>query len=422
MPIVENRFLKTILDASPGLIAYWGRDMRCRYANHAYVDWFGMAPEAIIGMHMSELLGERLFKLNEPFIYGALAGKQQWFERTLSKADGSIGYTVANYVPDVDETDQVAGFSVLVSDVTSLKLAEFQTEKAQARLRAVLDSVVDGIITFDAGLAILSINPAGLHMFGYAADQLPGRSLRLLIPGQQDGDDPSKLPQVQTLTGLRADGHRFPLELRIAPVDTPGESLFVGVVRDITLQQQIHDQLTLLAMQDGLTGLANRRHFDDVLAREFNSHARTGFELSLLLIDVDLFKQFNDRYGHFAGDECLRQVARAIGRAVTRTTDLAARYGGEEFACILAMTDQAGAVLIARNIQQEVRALAIAHEASTVAPYVTVSIGIATARCTSAISTESIIKLADVQLYAAKLNGRDQFLAAELEPAVGQPY
>lgn len=142
------------------MIAYWDRALRCHYANNAYLDWFGIAPEAVIGMHMTELLGERLFKLNEQFIGGALDGKQQRFERTLSKADGSIGYTLANYVPDFDESGGVAGFSVLVSDVTPLKLAEFQTEKTQARLRAVLDSVADAIITFDASWIISSIPPA----------------------------------------------------------------------------------------------------------------------------------------------------------------------------------------------------------------------------------------------------------------------
>lgn len=408
------------------MIAYWDNTLRCRYANHAYLHWFGIAPENVIGMHMTELLGERLFKLNEQYIRGALDGKQQRFERTLSKPDGSIGYTLANYVPDFDETGRVAGFSVLVSDVTPLKLAEFETEKAQARLRAVLDSVVDGIITFDGNWAISSINPAGLQMFGYRANELQGRRLQLLIPGQQDGTDvsdaaaydPAKpattLSEAQKLAGRRSDGHQFPLELRITQVDTLGESLYVGVVRDITLQQELYGQLMRLALADGLTGLANRRHFDDVLAHQLATHIRSGKELSLILIDVDFFKQFNDRYGHVAGDDCLRQIATAVRRAVTRTTDLAARYGGEEFACILPVTDQAGALLIAAQIQQEVGRLGIAHECSSVAKHVTVSMGIATAHCSKEISTESIIRLADAQLYAAKLNGRDQFLAAQL--------
>lgn len=427
---MKNRFLKTILDTAPGMIAYWDNSLRCRYANNAYLEWFGIAPENVIGMHITELLGERLFKLNEQYIRGALNGKQQRFERALSKADGSTGYTLANYVPDVDESGRVAGFSLLVSDVTPIKLAEFQTERTQARLRAVLDSVADGIITLDGGWMISSINPAGLQMFGYQADQLLGQSLQLLIPGRQVGTDaydpvaydPLKLSRALSeapqLTGLRSDGHQFPLELRITQVDTPGENLYVGVVRDITLQQQIHAQLLRLALADGLTGLANRRRFDDVLAHELNSHIRAGKELSLILIDVDFFKLFNDRYGHVAGDDCLRQVAAAIRRIITRTNDLAARYGGEEFACILPMTDQAGAVQIARQIQQEVRRLGIEHLSSSVARHVTVSMGVATMYCSTQSSIEGIVGLADAQLYAAKLNGRDQFLATCLNHAV----
>lgn len=424
-PTSELRFLRMILDAAPGMIAYWGSDLRCHHANRAYLDWFGLAPEKVIGMHMAQLLGERLFKLNEPYIRGALDGKAQRFERTLTKADGSIGYTLANYVPDFDKDGRVAGFSVLVSDVTPLKLAEFQAEGAQARLQAVLDSVADCIITVDGNWAILSINAAGLQMFGYQAEQLLGRALQVLIPGLQGGVDgaaaaapdpellsraPSEAPK---MTGRRSDGHHIPIELCMTRVATPGDTLYVGVVHDLAMQQEIQAQLTRLALADGMTGLANRRHFDEVLALELNVHIRSGKELSLILIDVDYFKQYNDRYGHVAGDDCLRQIAMALKRVITRTTDLAARYGGEEYACILPMTDQAGALLIAGQIHAEVARLGLEHACSGVANRVTVSIGIASAHCTSELSAESFIKLADARLYAAKQNGRNQTMAAQ---------
>lgn len=431
MPMNKTRLLKMILDAAPGMIAYWDKDLHCLHANRAYLEWFGMAPDAIIGMHISQLLGERLFKLNEPFIRGALDGVPQRFERTLTKADGSIGYTLANYVPSFDATGRVAGFSVLVSDVTPLKLAELQTERTQARLQAVLDSVADAIVTIDAHWTISSINPAGLRMFGYDPDQLLGKHLQLLIPTLQGGAEGSDvvaynasmqllaLPETLQMTGVRSDGDHFPLELCLTRINTPGESLYVGAVRDISLQQQIHDQLTELALADGLTGLANRRHFDEVLTREFIAHVRSGKELSLILIDVDFFKQFNDRYGHVVGDNCLRQVAAAIKRAITRATDLVARYGGEEFACILPDTDQAGAILIARTIHEEIKRLGLEHDSSIASKHVTVSIGIATAHCTDRISPESMIKLADAQLYTAKQNGRNQFQADHLAQAFG---
>ncbi len=430
-PVEENRSLKTIIDAAPAMIAYWDSNLRCRHANRAYIEWFGMAPEKVVGKHMTDVLGGPLFKLNEPYILGALGGQAQRFERTLTKADGSVGYTLANYVPDVDSNGRVAGFSVLVSDVTPLKLAEFQAAKAQARLSAVLDSVLDGIITIEADWTISSINPAGLRMFGYQSDDVLGKALSPLFASARglnlyvvDGEEvPAELvealTEVKELTGLRSDGQRFPVELRISKVEGIKENLYVGLVRDITLQWSIHEQLSRFSREDGLTGLANRRHFDEVLAIETIAHARSGNALSLILIDVDFFKQFNDQYGHVAGDHCLQQVAKAIGRTMTRATDLAARYGGEEFACILPSTSLDGAVLIARQIQNEVAKLGLAHARSSVADHVTVSIGIVTVHCNTRLSSEKIINLADAQLYAAKSKGRNQFSAVQTDEADG---
>lgn len=411
-PVEENRFLRMVLDAAPGMIAYWDKNLRCRYANSAYLDWFGIKPETLIGMHIATLLGARLFKLNEQYILGALDGKRQCFERTLTKADGSIGYTLANYMPDFDEAGNVMGFSVLISDVTPLKLAEFQTERAQARLQNVLDNVADCIITFEGDWTISSINSAGLRMFGYQASQLLGRQLQFLIPALPCDADRSFSPCVGAetikLTGLKSDGHPFPIELSLSEVKAPGDTLHVAMIHDITLQQRVEEQLTRLAMTDGLTGLANRRHFDEVLAFAMNAQARSGKELSLLLIDVDFFKQYNDHYGHIAGDDCLRRIAGAIRRVITRTNDLAARYGGEEFACILPMTDLNGAVMIAREIQEEVARLGVKHARSSAAEHVTVSIGIAIASSPNELSVEDLIRQADAQLYAAKKNGRNQ--------------
>jgi len=119
----RSRFLRTITDAIPSLIGYWDADLRCRFANRAYQQWFGRSPESMLGMTMPEIVGSELFALNEPFVRGALRGQAQRFERSVTKADGSIGYTIANYIPD--EVDGVViGFHVLVSDVTEVKEAE----------------------------------------------------------------------------------------------------------------------------------------------------------------------------------------------------------------------------------------------------------------------------------------------------------
>ncbi len=168
------------------------------------------------------------------------------------------------------------------------------------------------------------------------------------------------------------------------------------------------EQLTILTITDSLTQLANRRRFDEVVAREHARLARSGAQLSLLLLDVDQFKAYNDTYGHLNGDHCLRQVAGVIDEVVNRPADLAARYGGEEFVCILPETDLAGAVAVAEKIRQGVEALAIPHGASGVADHVTVSLGVFTTRCTARKGVTAVIAEADRQLYAAKSGGRNR--------------
>lgn len=166
--------------------------------------------------------------------------------------------------------------------------------------------------------------------------------------------------------------------------------------------------LEALSITDGLTGIANRRRFDMVLAKEHDRHARSGGELSLIMLDIDFFKLFNDSHGHVKGDECLRQVAEVMAAYVARPADLVARYGGEEFACILPETGSNGAVAIAEEIRRGIIALAIPHKESNVADCVTASLGVVTVQCTAEDSGVDIVAQADEQLYLAKSAGRNR--------------
>lgn len=176
--------------------------------------------------------------------------------------------------------------------------------------------------------------------------------------------------------------------------------------------QRVNEQLAQLCITDGLTGLNNRRRFDEALEAEFQRARRSGLPLSVLMMDIDYFKSFNDTHGHVAGDDCLRRVGRLIGDIGNRVPDMAARYGGEEFAVILPETDATGAQLLAERVREGVEALAIAHGASSVGPYVTVSIGRATifpaAPALFPASARDIVRLADQALYQAKNYGRNQ--------------
>ncbi len=172
------------------------------------------------------------------------------------------------------------------------------------------------------------------------------------------------------------------------------------------------DILASLSTLDGLTGIANRRRFDDYLTTAWDLSIRDGSILSLIIIDIDHFKSYNDTYGHQAGDECLRYVAKALSEGLKRKTDLIARYGGEEFACILPGTDEKGAMEIADRFQKSVLALGIAHSGSQVAPIVTISQGVATLRPKKGEEPGLLIVMADRALYASKEEGRNRIAIA----------
>lgn len=173
--------------------------------------------------------------------------------------------------------------------------------------------------------------------------------------------------------------------------------------------QQANQELHRLANLDGLTEVANRRRFDEYLDIEWRRSARENTPLSLILCDIDYFKNYNDYYGHQAGDTCLIQVARAIENALNRPADLVARYGGEEFAIILPNTPIEGAVHIAEIIRAKIQELAIPHAQSRISSYVTVSLGICSQVPTPAVENRALVAATDKALYLAKAEGRNTF-------------
>jgi diguanylate cyclase (GGDEF)-like protein len=180
---------------------------------------------------------------------------------------------------------------------------------------------------------------------------------------------------------------------------------------------RINRHLITIAREDALSGLANRRAFDDTLIIEWDRARRDEQAISLLFMDVDHFKLYNDTYGHSAGDDCLRQVATAIKKAVLRPADLTARYGGEEFVVLLPATDGLGAEEVAERILRTVDTLAIPHKRSLVSYHVTVSIGICTMLPTDKNNIALFIENADAALYKAKTSGRHCF-KHYMDPAV----
>ncbi len=179
--------------------------------------------------------------------------------------------------------------------------------------------------------------------------------------------------------------------------------------------RQANEELQTLASSDQLTQVGNRRFFEENLGKEWNRAARSKKPLSLILIDVDYFKIFNDTYGHQLGDKCLKQIAASLKKSIKRPTDSVSRYGGEEFAVILGDTDSKGALHIANLIQENVFELDITHEKSLASKRITVSIGVTTINSvTQNTSQTELITSADQALYKAKENGRDQIVSKEI--------
>jgi diguanylate cyclase (GGDEF)-like protein len=210
-------------------------------------------------------------------------------------------------------------------------------------------------------------------------------------------------------------GNQLYLAIDAGPIhDEEGKLIaVVETLRDMTDQKRAEATLKALAASDGLTGLANRRSFDQTLAMEWSRAQRTKKPLSLLFADVDHFKLYNDLHGHQKGDECLRAIAAVLSENTLWPADLPARYGGEEFATIMPETDHKGARKVAERLRDVVSELQLNHGALGVGPFVTLSIGIATQVPSEDFCPDWLLKQADQALYAAKHSGRNRVVSAD---------
>lgn len=199
------------------------------------------------------------------------------------------------------------------------------------------------------------------------------------------------------------------------PDITDGSTYVIGMVNNITKRkiteqklQKAYQEMEYLSNQDGLTGIANRRYFDNYLDREYVNSIQYSRPLSLIMVDIDFFKQYNDKYGHLEGDECLKQIASTLEKTINQSKGLVARYGGEEFVIVLPETDKINASVIAKKICAAVEELNIPHIGSNISKYLTVSLGVSTVISDSKSMPENLILEADKALYQAKQKGRNR--------------
>jgi two-component system chemotaxis family response regulator WspR len=218
-----------------------------------------------------------------------------------------------------------------------------------------------------------------------------------------------KLPdKIELIARIRSHAKHYLLQLE--------RNAAFFALREMQRQlQKTNAELERLSSLDGLTGIANRRSFDNTLEKEWKRALRDQSSLSLILIDIDYFKPYNDTYGHLKGDECLSIVAQTLSKHATRPTDLLARYGGEEFALIAPFTNAHGARQLAQNLHDSIHELGMEHKSSDVSDTITISQGIATLIPGEHANIEDIIKFADKALYQAKELGRDRYIVYKPE-------
>jgi diguanylate cyclase (GGDEF)-like protein/PAS domain S-box-containing protein len=293
----------------------------------------------------------------------------------------------------------------------------------EANFRALAEGASDMVTRIGLDERISYVSPSSASIVGWRPDQLVGTPA---LAGVNSLDLPRIRETVAALKRGEAEDarisyrtrHRKKAEIWIesnlhVTRNVNGEiDGAVAISRDITEQKGLEERLETLAIEDGLTGIANRRRFDERLQEEWARALRDGNPLSLLMIDIDRFKAFNDKYGHPAGDVCLRSVAKVLAAEVRRITDLAARYGGEEFAMLLPNTDAVGCALIGERIRGALREAGIPHALSPPSRLVTASLGGAVAwpAAERSAGPASLVETADRALYAAKNAGRDRLV------------
>jgi diguanylate cyclase (GGDEF)-like protein/PAS domain S-box-containing protein len=413
--------LQAIMDASPVAVSWADFDGNLEYNNHKFRELFGYTIEDIPTIQEWRRLAypDPAYRDSLPSLFASLAEAQKQgremtpIEASVTCKDGSIRY--------VTQMGALVSNRILAiyNDITEQKKTEEALRENKEKLQAIMDAspVAVSWADFDGNLEYN--NRKHFELFGYKIEEIPtiqewrnkaypNTAYRDSIPflfdavveAQKQGRE---MTPIEVSVTCKDGSIRY-----VTQMGALVSNRILVIYNDITELKHYQNFLENLSATDGLTGISNRRRFDDFLDQEWRRAMRSRTPLSLILMDIDLFKGFNDNYGHLAGDDCLRQLANCLAGIIRRSIDLAARYGGEEFACILPDTDFDGAMWVANRIMQKINDINIPYEFSPIANHVTISIGVATLMPVPGQSLSELIQKADELLYMAKHEGRNQ--------------
>ncbi len=382
-----------------------------------------------------EMMDREDVMLAQEFNYQRLDKKMIWVResaRTVRNEKGDILY-----------------YEGVLEDITPLKNAEQELLRQRAYLEQLIESAPEGIVLTEKDGQIIRINSEFTSMFGYSEEEARGQFVDDLIAPSELASEANLLTKDVasgkniSLDTIRRnkDGNNLQVSVIGAPIVIDEEKVGVfGIYRDISDRKKAeaeileNRQMLLEANQfleqrkvqleeanlmleqlsnlDGLTGISNRRYFERFFETEWRRARRENKPITVMMIDVDFFKKYNDLHGHLKGDECLKKLANAL-QIMGRAGDLLARYGGEEFVVVLPNTDSEGAQHMSEIMLRRVKALQIKHGDSKVSDYLTVSIGLATEVPANETSADSLLQKADQALYQSKTDGRDRLTVYE---------
>ena len=295
---------------------------------------------------------------------------------------------------------------------------EKSLRESEERYRAIYQNAAEGILLIDFSGKIVECNPQIQRMLGYREEQLLDRDIHTIFNPDDFIQNPPQLENLKMGKAVFIERRLRTSQDTYLQCEQSGkrisDRLIILIYRDITERkvaemalEKANQMLQELAVQDGLTGIPNRRKFDETLSNEWDRMKREKKQLGVILGDIDYFKQYNDYYGHQKGDDCLKKVAEVLSETVHRPSDLVARYGGEEFVALLPDTGVEACLIIAEKMRTSVENLAIDHIRSAVSTKLTMSFGVAAILPEDEFDSNLILSPADKALYQAKENGRN---------------
>ncbi|MBN1531498.1 MAG: PAS domain S-box protein [Spirochaetes bacterium] len=410
-------FIQAIISNSPLGIATYRTNGECINANGSYVSIIG-APDmrAVLRQNFHEIPSWKESGLYDGAMEALQSGEPKRQVIEMNTTFGKSAWLGCYLIP-FSMKDELR-LLMMIDDISLIKKSELAAREGIMFVHSLIDTIPNPIYYTDIDGMLIGCNSSFERFTGRPKIKILGRRVADITDAataelhrRMDRELKEHPPRQVFETTLRDSGgtERY-IQFFRGIFTTEGDipAGIIGVMLDITERKRNEDMLRELSLMDSLTGLGNRRNFEDMLAAEWSRAIRQGDPLSLIFIDIDYFKRYNDTLGHQEGDRCLATVAEAIKSSCHRGGDFPARYGGEEFVVLLPKVPPEGAMVVAERIRAAVIAMAIPHAASPVSGVVTISAGIATVYPSKEKNRYDLVFLADSALYRAKAGGRNR--------------